>query len=381
MSDDRGAEVTLGEPPRSILVFRALALGDLLCAVPALRALRRAFPQAHVGLIGLAERREFVDRFGEYIDELIEFPGWPGIPERDPAPERLPRFLGSIQRRHVDLAIQLHGNGMHSNTFVELLGARNAAGTYLPALGRPSYGAWRPYPGHANEIHRCLAAVAALGIPAEDDGLEFPIRPADDASLERALGGRGLPSGEYAVVHPGATRPSRRWAIEGFATIADELAREGLTVVLTGSTAEASRVAGVRRSMRGPSIDLSGRTDLGALGRLVADARLVVTNDTSVSHVAAATRTPSVVIFLASDRERWRPLDTRRHLAVGVGEPNPCRHLTAAHRCLADSCLSPEAAPDGRQGVSVTAVRQAVRLALGAPPGTIGPRPRLEVVS
>src|SRR5207249_22584 len=62
----------LGDPPpRSIVMLRALQLGDLLCTVPVFRAIRRAFPDAEISLIGLPWARELIDRLPGYIDELI----------------------------------------------------------------------------------------------------------------------------------------------------------------------------------------------------------------------------------------------------------------------------------------------------------------------
>jgi ADP-heptose:LPS heptosyltransferase len=68
--------------------------------------------------------------------------------------------------------------------------------------------------------------------------------------------------------------------------------------------------------MQAPAVDLAGRTSLGLLAALVARSALVVCNDTGVSHMAAAARTPSVVISPVSDPRRWGPLDRRLHRVV-----------------------------------------------------------------
>ena len=76
---------------RRIVVFRALMLGDMLCATPALRALRAGFPGAHIALLGLPWAAELVRRL-HCVDEFIEFPGHPDLPERQCSPEVLATF-------------------------------------------------------------------------------------------------------------------------------------------------------------------------------------------------------------------------------------------------------------------------------------------------
>src|SRR5215210_7580043 len=68
-----------------IVVLRALpGLGDLLCAVPSLRAIRLARPDVEISLIGLPATAPLALRFARYIDRFFAFPGFPGLPDRRP---------------------------------------------------------------------------------------------------------------------------------------------------------------------------------------------------------------------------------------------------------------------------------------------------------
>ena len=332
-----------GTPPRSVALVRALrGLGDMLCAVPALRSLRAALPEARLALVGLPGAAWLLERFPHYLDEFVEFPGFPGIPEVPYDPARLAEFVSHAQGRF-DLTVQLHGSGTNSNSFAALLGARITAGYYLPALWCPDPEFFLPYEAHSHEIHRWLELLEFLGIPRQGDHLEFPELPGDREQLEAVWPARG--DAPYACLHPGAFEPERRWPAERFAAVGDALAAHGLTVVLTGGSSERELTDAVARRMEASAVDLAGRTSLGALAALLRDASLLVSNDTGVSHLAVAVDAPSVVIFAASDPGRWAPLDRERHRVLGRIMPhrsNACLHTPEirGHRCLRDACSS-----------------------------------------
>src|SRR4051812_17611129 len=103
------AEIAAHPDPRRIAIFQALNLGDFLCATPALRAIRRRFPQAQITLIGREWARDFVTRLPS-IDRFYPFPGFPGIAE---SPESTPVAKGLTPA--YDLVIQMHGSGNESN--------------------------------------------------------------------------------------------------------------------------------------------------------------------------------------------------------------------------------------------------------------------------
>src|ERR1700709_1398809 len=94
-----------------IIVFRALQLGDMLCFIPAMRALRKAYPYAHIVLAGLPWAKSFAERFNNYFNEFIWFPGYPGLPEQVLNPVEFSKFLATVQGQQFDLALQMQGNG------------------------------------------------------------------------------------------------------------------------------------------------------------------------------------------------------------------------------------------------------------------------------
>jgi ADP-heptose:LPS heptosyltransferase len=144
-------------------------------------------------------------------------------------------------------------------------------------------------------------------------------------------------------LHVGASDPSRRWPANSFARLGDRLAeRRQARIVLTGSEQERPLTASVRRMMTAAALDLAGMTDLGELAAVISALDLLVTNDTGVSHVAAATRTPSIVLFGPTRPGRWAPLDRRRHQVIDAKSyPGaPADGAAALHALSVDDVLA-----------------------------------------
>ncbi|MET3877679.1 glycosyltransferase family 9 protein [Chitinophaga sp. OAE865] len=293
-----------------IAILRALQLGDLLCAVPAFRALRAAFPQAHITLIGLPWANTFQQRFSHYIDEVMVFPGYPGLPEQPPDPAAFNTFMSSVKSKHYDLILQMQGNGTLVNPLVQSMGARYTAG-FTPKGSVPESELFVLYPEDLHEIERHLYLLEQLGIPPAGKHLEFPLTSADRDSLRNLQ----LPCDDYTYicVHPGSRAAWRQWPPPYFAAMADHLADQGWKIVLTGSIEEKELTLAVKSYMRFPALDVAGELSLGGMAMLIKKSRALVSNCTGVSHIAAATATPSVIISMDGEPHRWAPLNTHLH--------------------------------------------------------------------
>src|SRR5690606_16965224 len=127
--------------------------------------------------------------------------------------------------------------------------------------------------------------------------------------------------------------------------LADLLASRGWQIAITGCADETELAASMRRAMRTSAVDLSGATGLGALGAAIEECRLLVCNDTGVSHIAAGVGARSVVVASGSEIRRWRPLDRSLHPMLAIDLPcRPCSEVVcpyAGHPCASGIDVEP----------------------------------------
>jgi ADP-heptose:LPS heptosyltransferase len=287
----------------SIVVLRALGLGDLLTAVPALRGLRRHYPNARVMLAAPDRYRDLAMLTGA-VDELLPTSG-----------------LGDVQplAGPPALAVNLHGRGPQSIDHLlawtpqSVISHRHDG---HPALTGPQ---WRP---DVHEMHRWCALLEWAGIRCDstDVLLQRPPLPRDETGA--------------VVIHPGASAPARQWPPERFAEVAVALRNEGYDIVVTGSSGEFDLAHLVARTAHLPrTAVVSGLLDLPALTALISDSRLVICGDTGVAHLAAATGTASVVLFGPTSPHHWGPRGPAPHAALWSGRSGD-PHAAVPHEGL-----------------------------------------------
>lgn len=299
---------------KTIAIFRALQLGDMLCVIPAIRSLRKAHPSAHITLIGLPWAKELVQRFPAYFDDFIAFPGYPGLPEQNFNQELFDIFLKRVKAHQFDMVIQMQGNGTIVNQLLRTFGAKNVAG-FSPEPQPISPGLFfMPYPNHGHEISRHLELMTFLGVPTTGTALEFPITAQDEADFHKLK----LPvsKGRYMVIHPGSRGNWRQWPPLYFASLGDYCLKSGYQVVLTGTKEEIPVINEVIKLMKYPPIVAAGKTTIGSVAVLIDQAFALIANCTGVSHMASALGTQSVIISMDGEMERWAPLDKTLHATI-----------------------------------------------------------------
>ncbi|NKY87923.1 glycosyltransferase family 9 protein [Nocardia veterana] len=274
-----------------VLVLRARGLGDLLTAVPALRALRRARPRDQIVLAAPHRLKPIVDLITS-VDDMVPAADPQSLRWDGPAPA---------------LAVNLHGPG--AEPIVELarteptriLTYRNPA---FPELDGPQ---WVP---EMHDIDRWCHLLESAGMSADRRNLGL-VPPVATTSHR-----------DCVVVHVGAGAPARRWPVERFAAVIRHLLVQGREVVVTGDEFE-REIALAIAARAGLSHDhvLAGQQNLIELSATVAEAALVVCGDTGVAHLATAFGTRTVVLFgpTAPSHSGPPPHLSGRHIALWAG--------------------------------------------------------------
>jgi ADP-heptose:LPS heptosyltransferase len=261
----------------TVLALRALGIGDLAVAVPALRGLRAAFPDRQLTLAAPEWLAPLVELTGA-VDRLVPVSGVEGPVPPGPSPT---------------VAVNLHGSGPESHRLLRATRPGRLLGYACPAAGFHHGPQWFE---EQHEAARWCRLLDWYGIRSDPDDL-WLLRPRVPAPVRDAT-----------VLHPGSNEPARRWPEERFTEVAARLHRDGHRVVVTGSTVDEGRA---RRIAAGaglpPESVLAGRTGLGELAALIAAARLVVSGDTGAAHLATGYGTRSVVLFGPVPPQRWGP--------------------------------------------------------------------------
>lgn len=360
---------------RNILLVRLDNLGDVLMSTPAFAAVRHTLPHARLTLLASRSGAAALAHVPVLDDAIVYDAPWSkgsGAP-RGPGSEAADLALvEQLRQRRFDAAIIFTvctQSALPAALMCRLAGiplrlahARENPYDLLTDWVRDTDS---PETGMRHEVARQLALVGALGLHPRDDGLLFRYRVEDVRSMRaRFAAAGGEPVRPYFVVHPGATAPSRRYPVAGFAAAAQQIAQaSGCQAVFTGGPDEQALVDEAVAGLPG-AVSLAGQLTLGEFAALLAGAQVLISNNTGPVHMAAALGTPVVDLYALTNPQHTPWKVRSRVLSHDV----PCRN------CFKSVC--PEGHNDCLAKVEPQAVVAAAQeLMGGVQPGVAVPLP------
>lgn len=301
-------------PPRSLVIVKLSAIGDVIHGIPVAVALKKAFPAARIGWV-VEGRAADVLAGHAAIDHLFRLPrGW----SRSPA--AILRLRRDLRAFGAEVTLDLQGL-LKSGLAAWLSGAgRRIAHAPPEARERSWLLATHCVPATApHVVERNCGLLAGVGLTVPQPRFDMPRWPVSRERVDQWLGAAGC-GGAPALLNPGAGWPSKLWPEERFATVARGLAAShGVpTVVVWAGPAERAAAERIVAAAAGAAV-LAPQTSLQDLGELCRRARLMVSSDTGPLHLAAAVGTPCVGLF--------GPVPAARNGPYGAGhavvEPPP----------------------------------------------------------
>ena len=294
--------------PRRILVVRQHdQMGDMLCATPALRALRKTFPEARFLLL-TAPINDGVVRNNPDIDSILLY----DKRELRASPRAAWRFLRELRGFAADTAFVLTTVSFSSTSawLAVLSGARFIVGGSGQSFGRTLskrlYSLEMPVAAElrTHAIDHGLEPLEAIGIVIGDRRPVLRPDTAAEAAAEAFLASAG--PAPWAAVHPGAGKRGNRWAPDRFAAAVRFLEDQGASVYLIEGPVDAGAVAATQGALARPCPVLRG-VGLSTVAAAIGRSHVALVNDCGVMHVAGTTGTPGVALFGPTPGEQWGP--------------------------------------------------------------------------
>ncbi|MEE2638176.1 MAG: lipopolysaccharide heptosyltransferase I [Acidobacteriota bacterium] len=319
---------------QAILIVRLGAMGDIVHALPAVAALRAAYPRARIDWVADEKHRQLLELI-PILDRVVLLKQTLSIRHR------VTELRRTLRAMSYDVAVDLQGL-IKSAVVAKLSGARRIVGFEWAHL-RDRRAGWfytdmHEPSGSSHVIHKNLALVGSLGIDVDVTTPQFPLAIPGSAVIDAWRASDPETSAAYVVLNPGAAWPNKRWPPERFGAVASWLWRERqLRSVVTWGPQDEALATSVVEAAPGAAV-LAPPTGVADFIVLARRARLVVSGDTGPVHLAAAVGTPVTGIYGPTDAVRngsWA------HKDRVVSRYDQCRchyrrRCHVAHWCLTD---------------------------------------------
>lgn len=302
-----------------ILIIKPSAIGDITTALPSLRSLRLAYPDARISWL---VRKEFAPILENhpFIDELIIFDRkqlsrWWCDREAFGA---FRRFAGSLKRGNFDLVLDFQGL-FRSGFFSWLTGCPCRVGMSKSREGAGVFYTKKVHPP-SNSRHVIDYYQKMVGeVGCSDISVDFvlPPQPVAMQQCKKLLKDNGIDADNFRIFVASASEPQKCWQSEKFAALADMItANYGGQIVLVGTKADKPAAKEIAEKSNANIADLTGKTTLPQLIAIMHLAKLIISNDTGPGHIAIAAKRPAVIIFGYTNPIRLYPYNRLDAMAV-----------------------------------------------------------------
>jgi lipopolysaccharide heptosyltransferase II len=326
----------------SVLIVLIAGIGDLVLASKSLRAMRSGFPDAEIHLLTSTDASPLAANY-RFVDRVWAFP----VREsRKSKLQLLPivRMLFEIRKVEFQVAVNLYrvaswAGALRMGLLFSLLKARGKVGHASRGFGL--FLDKKAPPDTFDDSHYADAmariAVMAGGKP-DQRGIEVFWDQGVEDRWSQLFSQEEMRPLLTIGINPGSDRPNRRWSLEGYARVADQLIEQsGARVLLLGGPGEETLAQEIQRLMKGEATSLTGRLTLDELIYVISRLDLLITNDSGPMHIAAALKTPIVAIFGPENPIHARPY-TSQDLYRIIQKDVDCRPCTKK-TCERPLCL------------------------------------------
>jgi ADP-heptose:LPS heptosyltransferase len=322
---------------KKIAVLRANALGDVILSLPACEALKKAYPEAEIVLLGRSSHLNFYQGLVGPFDRIIPLPSSLKFDESlFDRNSNNKAIVNLLREEKFDLGVQLHGGGRFSNAFLLMIGARITAGARTPDA--PLLDINLPYQQFNHETLRQLDIVEQLGgvietrapkLLVNEEVLESSRSKLLDLFEVKFLEKRPV------LINPGATDPKRRWPASKFAILCEALREQGHKVLLNIGPNESELIAQIKCGLSSSHDVFFITPSLQELSGILVNCSLVISNDTGTLHLGMALGVPSVALFWHRNLVNYGPIiSTSNRVLVSWQMNCPICHIN----CCVEKC-------------------------------------------
>ena len=305
-------------PPKSVLFIRPGGIGDAILLLPALKAMQTAHPGCRIDI--LAEQRNAA--------AFLLIPGIHAVHRYD-----APSGLAAVLRGGYDVVIDTEQWYRLSAIIARSIRAPKTIGFATNERER-LFSDPVSYSQQEHEACSFFSLLRPLGIEAPKEiALPFITLPADAVNAAKKLlaplGGKA-----FVAMFPGASIPQKEWGIDNFREVASVLAAAGVAVVVVGGPD--TRDAGERIAEGGLALNLAGKGSLLESAALIGEARVLLSGDSGLLHVAAGLGTPTVSLFGPSDPAKWGPKGEKHQVFNSELPCAPCSRFGTIAPCTTE---------------------------------------------